>query len=171
VSTSENDRTEVNLVVDALAVLVVAVSEASVIKTGTEGLTNGNRNDSVGTVVKAEQFDMPFVNDLPKREKSRWVRVMESFQEAKKITDEKGMLVPVALAAKIGGVSKQRIDQLCDAGALERVYLDGHPFIPENSLLAWAQSERKSGRPFKDPTLREMVTISADVAKESRRRK
>lgn len=100
-------------------------------------------------MVKAEQFDMPFVKDLPKREKSCWVKVWEAFQEFKRLTDKHGSLLPQTMAAKVAGVSAQRIDQLCNEDRIERVYFNEHPFIIEESFLAWARSERKNGRPSK----------------------
>jgi hypothetical protein len=59
------------------------------------------------------------------------------------------MLMPIAFAAKIAGVSRQRIDDLVERGQVERVVLNGHPFVTEESFIAWAKSERKAGRPFK----------------------
>lgn len=99
----------------------------------------------------ADEF--PFVEGLPKREKSRLQKLWDHFQEVKEISAEKGILVPVRLASSLGGVSVQRIDQLCVVGKLERVYVDEHPFVTEQSLLAWARSERKSGRPCSSSTV------------------
>lgn len=102
-----------------------------------------------GRMSEVEQIALPFVNDLPPQEKSRWQRVWESFEEARRITEQKGMLVPIALAAKIAGVTRQRIDDLIERGQLERVFLNDHPFVTEDSFLKWAKSERKAGRPVK----------------------
>ena len=95
--------------------------------------------------------EFPFVEELPKREKSRLQKLWDHFTEVKAITAQKGLLVPVRFAANLVGVSQQRVDQLCDNGSLERVYVDGHPFVTENSLIEWAKSERKAGRPPKLP--------------------
>lgn len=130
-----------------------------------KSLLSGKAYAFLGGMVKVEQFDMPFVNDLPKREKTRWQKLWERFQEAKRITEVKGMLVPVALAAKIAGVSTQRIHQLIETEQLERIYLDDHPFITEESFLAWAKSERKTGRPPKTPTKIEAAKIALDFAR------
>lgn len=118
-------------------------------------------------MVKVEQFDLAFVNDLPRREKTRWQKLWDAFQEFKRISEEKGTLVPLPLAAKLTDVSHQRLSQLCVDGRLERVTLNGHVFVTEDSLLAWARSERKRGRPLKVPeTTGECWKAAREVAKE-----
>ena len=121
-------------------------------------------------MTQIEAIEFGFVNALPKREKSRWQRVRDEFERIRVITDEKGMLVPVHLAAALSGVCKQRIHQLMEVGKLERVDVlgDGHPFVTERSLMQWADSERKAGRPleFGKLTLAETVkrTVAANLA-------
>jgi hypothetical protein len=98
-------------------------------------------------MVKTEASEFAFVEDLPKREKSRWQKLWEHFEEIKRITAERGILLPLGLAAQIAGVSRQRIGELCDKGTLDRVIMDGHPFVTEDKFVAWAKSDRKGGRP------------------------
>lgn len=93
--------------------------------------------------------EFPFVEHLPKREKTRLAILWDHFQQVKQLTDEHGILVPYTFAAELAGVSRQRIFQLVQTGDLVRVEMNGHPFITEKSFLAWAQSERKAGRPTK----------------------
>ena len=114
--------------------------------------------------VIVEEF--PFVEGLPKREKSKLAKIVDRFNELRAVVDQKGMLVPQNFAAKIVGVSKQRIDELCKQGRLERVYIDTHAFITESSLIEWGQSERKSGRPLKLPeSKREIWKMARDSVK------
>lgn len=108
-------------------------------------------------MITIEASEFPFVEELPKREKSRVMKLWDHFKEAKAIMAEKGMLVPVKLAGDIAGVSHQRILQLCQARTLERIELHGHPFITENSFVEWAKSERKAGRPFKPQSFGEQA--------------
>jgi len=89
--------------------------------------------------------EFPFVEGLPKLEKSKLQRLWDHFSEIRQITREKGVLIPQAMAAEMGGVSSQRIDQLCLAGRLHRVRVFNRPFVTETSLLAWATSERANG--------------------------
>lgn len=79
------------------------------------------------------ELSFPFVEDLPKREKSRWQKFRDAWATAK----AKGPLIPLTLAAKLSDVSRQRLDELIAAGKLERVDLEGHVMITEDSLIAW----------------------------------
>jgi len=97
-------------------------------------------------------LDFPFVAELPKRQKSRLVTLWDSWTEFKALTNEHGSLVPASLAAKLGGVCKQRIFQLCELGKLRRIDFHGHVYITEESFVSWAKSERKGGRPLNIPT-------------------
>lgn len=102
---------------------------------------------SVNTVA-ANVGEFPFVEALPKREKKRVVSAWERWEEAKIAMASKGTLIPIPMAATLGGVSRPRIDKLCEAGKLERVVVEKHTFVTEESFLAWVKSERKTGRPF-----------------------
>jgi hypothetical protein len=96
-------------------------------------------------------LDFPFVEQLPKREQSRWAKSWSLFESAKAATAEHGFLMPVALAAKLLGVGKQRVHDIVADGRLVRVELDGHVFITSNSVVAFLKVERKNGRPLKVP--------------------
>jgi len=97
--------------------------------------------------------EFAFVEDIPKRQRSRLRRLIDAYREVKAITDEKGMLLPVKLAADMAGVCHQRIAQLADAGQLEIVRLHGHRYVTESSFFGWVNSERKTGRPPKLATM------------------
>ena len=92
--------------------------------------------------------EFPFVQDLPKRERNRLQTVWDVWQEVKAKVEEKGLFIPVTMAASLGGVSRQRIYQLCESGTLEQIEVGKNTFITENSLMSWMESERKAGRPF-----------------------
>lgn len=115
--------------------------------------------------------DFPFVEELPKREKSKLAKLWDQFQVMRDATAKHGCLVPIALAAKLGNVSNQRIHQLMDVGTLERVEIDGHPFISETSMLNWVSAERKAGRPPKVVTAADTWRASVEVVKELRKKK
>jgi hypothetical protein len=113
----------------------------------------------------ADIAEFPFASELPKREKTRLEALWEHFAELRAITAEKGMLVPSGLAAKILGVSRQRVFDLIQSGRLEVVEVNGHNFVPESSVIAYARSERKAGRPVKLPeTKREAWRVSREFA-------
>lgn len=117
----------------------------------------------------AEQLTIPTFEDLPKREKSRLQKVWEHFAEVRAIAKEHGLLVPIALAADLAGVSRQRIDELCERGLVIRIELNGRPFVTENSFVAWAKSERQVGRPLQEVSFRRARQIARDFQPKSRR--
>lgn len=99
------------------------------------------------TATIADLSEFPFVSELPKREARRVRSVWDQWEEIKTIIAHRGALVPITFAGKLGGVSKQRVYQLIDAGKLEHVQLGNHGFVTESSLMEWVKSERKTGRP------------------------
>jgi hypothetical protein len=115
---------------------------------------------------EAEAMEFPAFADMPKREKSKLAKVWETFQAMSKIVEEKGMLVPQTFAAKVLGISKQRVGVLADAGKIEAIEFNGTRFITEQSLIAHAKTERKAGRPLKLPaTYGEAMKFGMDHAK------
>jgi hypothetical protein len=101
---------------------------------------------------EAAVSEFPFVEALPKREKSKLVRVWDTLKEMAAVVEREGNLVPVNLTCKLLDVSRTRIDQFCAAGRLRRLTIAGHVFITENSIIECAQDERKGGRPLNVPT-------------------
>jgi hypothetical protein len=111
-------------------------------------------------------LDFPFVEQLPKREKSRLAKLWDHFTEVREASKVHGMLVPMTMAADLAGVSKQRILQIIEDGRLVRIEVNGHPFITENSFVEWAKGERKAGRPLKVPaTNKELWKATQQAAK------
>lgn len=101
---------------------------------------------------EAEAMDFPAFASLPKREKSKLQKVWDAFQELSRVTEQKGLLVNQSIAARVLDVSKQRVFELVRMGRLETHEFNGVPLVTENSILAFAKSERKAGRPRKIPT-------------------
>lgn len=86
---------------------------------------------------------------MPKREKSKLVRLWDMVFQMLDENSEQGMLLPVMTAGKLLNLSRTRIDQLCKEGRLCRVVIDNHVFIGSKSIKAFADLERKTGRPLK----------------------
>lgn len=97
---------------------------------------------------EAAAIDFPFVAELPKREKSRLVKAWDAFRELSRITEVEGMLIPIPFAAKVLDVSRQRVYELAGDGRLKVFMVNGHQFVSEKSVIDFAQSERKAGRPI-----------------------
>ena len=113
--------------------------------------------------------DFPFVADLPKREKSRVVKLWDAFHELAAMHAEHGLPVPRSAAADLLEVSQQRIAQLIAAGKLTVVDFNGHSYVTEKSLKELAKTERKTGRPFKGvaESNAEIFKLSVRYAKDA----
>lgn len=99
--------------------------------------------------------EFPFVETLPKREKSKLAMMWEQARRLSQIIEEVGALVPQHLVAEVLGVSKQRVGQFVDEGRLENVEFCGVRYCTERSVLAFAKIERKiTGRPPHKPSNR-----------------
>jgi hypothetical protein len=61
------------------------------------------------------------------------------------------------------GVSRQRVNQLIETGQLESIQFAGHHYITKESLVAYANSERKAGRPLKADTMTKAESWKAAV--------
>ena len=120
---------------------------------------------------EAEINEFPFVRELPKREKSKYARVWDTFRELSAIAKTEGMPIPQVYAAKALGICTQRVSQLANEGRLKVVMVGGTRFVTENSVVAYAKSERKAGRPFKMPeTPRELLKAGREIVAEARRK-
>ena len=110
--------------------------------------------------------DFPFVQELPKREQKKVASVWDQIQEIKRAIEDKGLLIPAPMAAELLGLSRQRVHMFASEKRLEAVYVNGHPFITEASLVEFAKVERKNGRPFKAPTLKESLGMAKRALKK-----
>lgn len=119
-------------------------------------------------------FEFPFVEELPKREKSKLRKVWDELEALRQVSAEKGQLLPVQFVSELASVSRQRVHELMTEGRLERVEVNGRPFVTESSLLAWVKTERKAGRPPKTPegtvdAAKRAVRYAVGALKESRK--
>jgi hypothetical protein len=118
-------------------------------------------------VFEATINEFPFVEVLPRREKSKVRKVWDLVRQMAEIQKTEGTLVPLMLAGRCLDLSRSRIDDIVNDGRLKRVEIDGHVFITENSLIDFAQTERKYGRPCKLPqTSSEMMKIAQKTSRE-----
>lgn len=92
--------------------------------------------------------EFPFVEEMPKREKSSWAKLWDEFEQLRAVVRVDGALVPDVAAALLLDVSNVRIEQFCDDGRLKRVMFHGRRYVTENSLVEFAKIERKNGRPL-----------------------
>lgn len=121
---------------------------------------------------EAAVTEFPFVEAMPKREKSKLAKLWEHFQELKAIAAEKGVIIPQNYAADLLGVSRQRVHQLVNDGRLEAVEVRGIRFVTEASVMEWAKAERdKGGRPATVPGIRETFRLARVSAQEMAHKK
>ncbi len=105
--------------------------------------------------------EFPFVAALPKREKSKLATLWEQLEEWRALAEKEGFLIPVVGAANLLGVSRQRIEELMRDGRLRRVDLFNHVYVPESSVVEYAEAERRTGRPLGTPkTKRELLKMA-----------
>lgn len=102
--------------------------------------------------------EFPFVEALPKREKSKLSSLWDRFTEFQRQVERLGPPISPALAAALLGLSNQRVAQLIEAGRFQVVESPlGHRVITGNSFVEFCKLERKTGRPTlidTDSTLR-----------------
>jgi len=110
--------------------------------------------------------EFPFVESLPKREKTRVQTAWDEFRELSEISKREGLILPQSFAAAVLGVSSQRVSQLIDSGRLRSVEVRGARWVPEASIIEWAKAEHRNGRPPKIPTtLREAAAAVKEMRK------
>jgi len=119
-------------------------------------ILSGSTVDSVqsfcesGAMYQAAITEFPFVEELPRREKSKLAKLWDHLAAVRAITAEKGTLIPQHMAAGLLNVCKQRVCQLIDDGKLEGIEVHGVRYVTADSCEAWAKAERsKGGRPRK----------------------
>lgn len=106
-------------------------------------------NDYSSPVFDVTTNEFPAFAEVPSRKKPMLVRAWNFFREMSAIQAEHGIIVPRKAVAAMLDVSVQRVDELEKAGGLTRVDFRGHPYITENSIVAYCKIERKNGRPLK----------------------
>jgi Helix-turn-helix domain len=119
------------------------------------------------TVDDVSTLDFPFVSSLPKREKTKVKTLWDSLVEFRALIEQHGPPVSHSLAAKLLGVSRQRVYELCKEGRfIEISSPDGRSVITANSLVEFAKQERKAGRPTKLETSSMYQLMKAGMSPE-----
>ncbi len=100
--------------------------------------------------VHIDASEFPFVQELPKREKSRRMKLLDVLEQLEERTRHKGPVIPQTLAAEILGISRQRVGQLVEAQRIESCLLNGTRFVFLKSFVQFCQEEKRGpGRPLK----------------------
>ena len=111
--------------------------------------------------------EFAFVDGLPKREKTRVGKLLDQVAEFGELQRKHGALIPALLVSGLLDVSSQRVYQYIKAGQLPAVKFNGHQYVPEAALIEFLKTERKNGRPFKAPTLKQCLERAQSIVKDS----
>lgn len=103
----------------------------------------------VPMMFEATANEFPFVEALPKREKSKVLKAVDQLKDFAELSKQHGTLVPLFMVQAVLGVSKQRVYKFVTDGRLPTVMFQGHHFVTEDAIVEFAKKERKNGRPFK----------------------
>lgn len=95
--------------------------------------------------VHIDASEFPFVQELPKREKSRRMKLLDVLEQLEERTRQKGPVIPQTLAAEILGISRQRVGQLVEADRIESFLLNGTRFVFLKSFVEFCQEEKRTG--------------------------
>lgn len=118
----------------------------------------------VGSMFEAKGNEFAFMADLPAREKTKAQQALHDVREFLRLQKEHG-LVPLFMVPAFLRLSQQRVSQFVSEGRLGTVNIGRHIFVKENDLVEFAKAERKTGRPFKAPSLKECAEQGIQHAK------
>lgn len=108
--------------------------------------------------------------DVPKRQtssKSKMDIAICAVREMKALVEKHGMLIPSVIASEVLGVTKARVYQLMETGQLTPIRYGNYSYVTEDSLISYAKTERKAGRPHKLPvTAGETLEAARRIGKE-----
>ena len=90
--------------------------------------------------------EFPFVKELPKSERISVRDALGLIKQYVQLTKEHGTLIPLFMVPRILNVSRQRVHQFVQEGRLASHNFDGFVFVPEDALLEFAKTVRKTGR-------------------------
>lgn len=111
--------------------------------------------------------EFPFVSEVTRQraKPGSW----DALKALKAAYETGGAWVPAGLAKNLLGVSQQRVQQLCESGTLEAKRIEGHLFITETSLVAFAKSERRNGRPPKAKGIVDAIKAAYAYGQEAKK--
>ena len=104
--------------------------------------------------------DLPSIK-MPKRVRNYW----DELNALADLVDKHGPLIPLPMAGDLLDISRQRAWQLAQDGILETVEFRGKVWVGSNTIRAFVERERKSGRPCKELGV---VAASKNMAKRLR---
>ena len=98
--------------------------------------------------------------------KQRLKFFLDQIRAFREMTSRDGGLLPFATAAKLLGVSKQRVNELVTEGTFKPVEFAGKKWLSANQIEEFIKLKREPGRPWNKPSVKEMWKMSREGAKE-----
>jgi hypothetical protein len=118
-------------------------------------------------MLEATGNEFPFVAALPKKEKGRVAQLLDQVAEFGELQRKHGGLIPVIVVAGLLNVHRSRVYQYIESGHFPAIGFQGHLYVPEPALIEFLKTERKNGRPFKAPSLKECLERVKELVKDS----
>jgi hypothetical protein len=78
----------------------------------------------------------------------------------REINSREGGLLPFSMAAKLMGLSKQRVNALVAEGTLKPVEFAGKKWLTANQIEEFIKLKREPGRPWNKPSTKELWKMS-----------
>jgi hypothetical protein len=107
--------------------------------------------------------ELPIMAELPRRKVRK--SILDTLREFQDISSREHGLVPLAVAATILGLSRQRVHDLVKEGTLVPIEAYGKKWLSGDQLKSFVQLKREPGRPWKEPSLKELWKASFEEGK------
>jgi hypothetical protein len=92
--------------------------------------------------------------------------LLEMIRNFRELNNRDGGLVPFSMAARLMGVSKQRVNALVAEGTFKPVEVAGKKWLSANQIEEFIKLKREPGRPWKKPSAKELWKMSHESARE-----
>jgi hypothetical protein len=93
-------------------------------------------------------------------------KLLDLIRLLREMNSREGGLLPYATAAKMMGLSKQRVNALVAEGTFKPVEFAGKKWLTANQIEEFIKLNREPGRPWNKPSVKEMWKMSHEGAKD-----
>ena len=115
----------------------------------------------------ADAASFEFMQSVPKRS-TAFTKMTDAFQMLRDVIGSGGAYIPKAMLTEVLGVSRQRVDQIIDAGYIKTFVLHGKDYVTETDLRAYIEAAPRHGHEISLPkSKREALSRALALGKES----
>lgn len=97
--------------------------------------------------------------------------LLDMIRGFRELNSRDGGLLPFSVAAKLMGISKQRVNQLVAEGTLKPVEFAGKKWLSGNQIEEFIKLKREPGRPWNKPSAKELWKMSREGAEDQLKEK